>query len=81
MAVHKDSFKKKGLRYLEDIESTINFLFGLKGHYTRKRVQWHLKKIRFDVRNAITLINKKVDITDLNEISQQIKDLEVSIKK
>lgn len=67
-----DTNKKKGLRYLEGIESTLEFLLSLKGHYTRKRIRWHCKDMRFRLRNARTLINKEFKQPNLDRITEYI---------
>lgn len=71
--IKSDTYKKKGLRYLDGVEHTLLFLLDLKGHYPRERIQWHCKDMLFRIRNARTLINKTVETSNLDKIIKMIE--------
>lgn len=67
-----DTYKKKGLSYLDSVEHTLLFLLDLKGRYTRKRIHWHCRDMLSKIRNARTLINKAPKKSEIEKISDLI---------
>lgn len=71
------NYRKKGLRYLDSVEHTLNYLLDIKGRYGKKHLKWHFKNMRFNIRNAITLINKPVEISNLDKITKILNEKDI----